>query len=166
MSCSEPRSWRTSALHAARQGSRERFTTDGGSEFNAQFDQVCRELNVQHTCTKPRHAWTNGFVERLKKTILHEHWRIAFRRRYFRRRHRFLSSTTSSDRIRATGPKAGHPPRSSGAPYANNTMRRPGVSTPFPRLNSLDPHKPRSSDFKVAESALTIFVEWVWKETT
>ena len=35
------------------------------------------------TRTKPRHAWTNGFVERLQKTILHEHWRIAFRRQYF-----------------------------------------------------------------------------------
>ncbi|MAG96787.1 MAG: hypothetical protein CMM08_08895 [Rhodospirillaceae bacterium] len=27
--------------------------------------------------------WTNGFVERLQGTILHEHWRIAFRRRFF-----------------------------------------------------------------------------------
>ena len=35
------------------------------------------------TRTKPRHAWTNGFVERLQKTILHEHWRVAFRRQYF-----------------------------------------------------------------------------------
>ena len=26
---------------------------------------------------------TNGFVERLQGTILHEHWRIAFRREYF-----------------------------------------------------------------------------------
>ncbi len=35
------------------------------------------------TRTKPRHAWTNGFVERVQGTILHEHWRIAFRRHYF-----------------------------------------------------------------------------------
>jgi transposase InsO family protein len=40
-------------------------------------------LDVDHTRTKPRHAWTNGFVERLQGTILHEHWRIAFRRHYF-----------------------------------------------------------------------------------
>jgi hypothetical protein len=30
-----------------------------------------------------RHAWTNGFVEQLQGTILQEHWRVAFRRRYF-----------------------------------------------------------------------------------
>ncbi len=28
-------------------------------------------------------AGTDGFVERLQSTIRHEHWRIAFRRRYF-----------------------------------------------------------------------------------
>jgi hypothetical protein len=32
---------------------------------------------------QPRHAWTNGFVERLQGTILQELWRVAFRRRYF-----------------------------------------------------------------------------------
>lgn len=72
-----------------------RVLTDGGSEFKAQFDQVCRELNVRHTRTQPRHAWTNGFVERLQGTILHEHWRIAFRRRYFRRRHQLQASLAS-----------------------------------------------------------------------
>ena len=69
--------------------------SDGGSEFKAQFDQACRELNVRYTRTKPRHAWTNGFVERLQGTILHEHWRIAFRRRYFRRRHQLQASLAS-----------------------------------------------------------------------
>jgi len=72
-----------------------RVLTDGGSEFKAQFDQACRELGVRHTRTKPRHAWTNGFVERLQGTILHEHWRIAFRRRYFRRRHQLQTSLAS-----------------------------------------------------------------------
>jgi len=72
-----------------------RVLTDGGSEFKAEFDQACRELNVRHTRTKPRHAWTNGFVERLQGTILHEHWRIAFRRRYFRRRHQLQTSLAS-----------------------------------------------------------------------
>ena len=69
-----------------------RVLTDGGSEFKAQFDQACRELNVRHTRTKPRHAWTNGFVERLQGTILHGHWRIAFRRRYFRGRFQLQAS--------------------------------------------------------------------------
>jgi transposase InsO family protein len=63
----------------------ERVLTDGGSEFKGVFDETCRELGIRHTRTKPRHAWTNGFVERLQGTILHEHWRVEFRRRYFTR---------------------------------------------------------------------------------
>ena len=73
----------------------QRVLTDGGSEFKADFDQACRDLKVRHTRTKPRHAWTNGFVERLQGTILHEHWRIVFRRRYFRRRHQLQTSLAS-----------------------------------------------------------------------
>jgi transposase InsO family protein len=60
-----------------------RVLTDGGPEFKGAFDVVCRELGLRHTRTKPRHAWTNGFVERLQGTILQELWRVAFRRRYF-----------------------------------------------------------------------------------
>jgi transposase InsO family protein len=40
-------------------------------------------LGTRHTGTKPHPAWTNGFVERLHGTILHEHWRVEFRRRSF-----------------------------------------------------------------------------------
>ena len=47
------------------------------------FAAGCERLRIRVTRTKPRHAWTNGFVERFQKTILHEHWRIAFRRQYF-----------------------------------------------------------------------------------
>ena len=61
----------------------KRVLTDRGSEFKAGFDLACEDLDIIHTRTKPRHAWTNGFVERLQSTILHEHWRIDFRRRYF-----------------------------------------------------------------------------------
>ena len=60
-----------------------RVLTDGGPEFKGAFDAACRRLGIRHTRTKPRHAWTNGFVERLQGTILQEHWRVAFRRRYF-----------------------------------------------------------------------------------
>ena len=70
----------------------QRVLTDGGSEFKGEFDTAYRELNVRHTRTKPRHAWTNGFVEGLQGTILHEHWRIAFRRRYFRKRFQLQAS--------------------------------------------------------------------------
>ena len=63
----------------------QRVLTDRGSEFKSVFDAACRDLGIRHTRTKPRHAFTNGFVERLQQTILHEHWRIEFRRRYFSR---------------------------------------------------------------------------------
>ncbi len=62
-----------------------RVLTDRGSEFKGAFALACRNLRLRHTRTKPRHAFTNGFVERLQQTILHDHWRIEFRRRYFTR---------------------------------------------------------------------------------
>jgi transposase InsO family protein len=61
----------------------QRVLTDGGTEFRGAFDEACRKLGIRHTRTQPRHAWTNGFVERLQGSILHEHWRVEFRRRYF-----------------------------------------------------------------------------------
>jgi transposase InsO family protein len=63
----------------------QRVLTDGGSEFKGAFHRACQDLGIRHTRTKPRHAWTNGFVERLQGTVLHEHWRIEFRRRFFTR---------------------------------------------------------------------------------
>lgn len=57
--------------------------TDNGKEFKTAFDVGCQALGLQHRRTKPRHAWTNGVVERFQGTILHEHWRVAFRREYF-----------------------------------------------------------------------------------
>ncbi|HXH23364.1 MAG TPA: integrase core domain-containing protein [Dehalococcoidia bacterium] len=64
----------------------QRVLTDGGGEFKATFDEVCAALGIRHTGIKPRHAWTNGFVERLQQTILSEHWRVVFRRHYFTNR--------------------------------------------------------------------------------
>ena len=60
-----------------------RVLTDGGGEFKGEFDAACAALGIRHTRIKPRHAWTNGFVERLQQTILTEHWRVVFRRHYF-----------------------------------------------------------------------------------
>ena len=54
-----------------------------GNEYRGAFDQACARLDLRLTRTKPRHAWTNGFVERLQGTILSELWRIEFRRRFF-----------------------------------------------------------------------------------
>jgi transposase InsO family protein len=61
----------------------QRVLTDNGKEFKGAFAAGCARLGIRVTRIQPRHAWTNGFVERLQKTILHEHWRIAFRRQYF-----------------------------------------------------------------------------------
>jgi transposase InsO family protein len=57
--------------------------TDCGSEYRGAFDQACAVYGIRHTRTRPRHAWTNGFVERLQGTILTELWRVEFRRRFF-----------------------------------------------------------------------------------
>lgn len=62
-----------------------RVLSDQGTEYRGAFDQACRELGIKHTRAKPRHAWTNGFVERLQGTILSELWRVEFRRRFFTR---------------------------------------------------------------------------------
>jgi transposase InsO family protein len=70
----------------------QRVLTDGGPEFKAAFDLACAALGIRHTRTKPRHCWTNGFVERLQGTILHEHWRVVFRRRYFTSRRQIQAS--------------------------------------------------------------------------
>jgi transposase InsO family protein len=60
-----------------------RVLTDRGNEFKADFAGTCATLGIRQTRIKTRHAWTNGFVERLQGTILQEHWRVEFRRRYF-----------------------------------------------------------------------------------
>lgn len=69
-----------------------RVLTDNGKEFKGVFAAGCERLGIRVTRTKPRHAWTNGFVERLQKTILHEHWRVAFRRQYFTTRRALQTS--------------------------------------------------------------------------
>ncbi|MDR7410574.1 MAG: helix-turn-helix domain-containing protein [Armatimonadota bacterium] len=51
-----------------------RVLTDQGSEFRAAFDQVCQAHGIRHTRTRPRHAWTNWFVERLQGDPLTELW--------------------------------------------------------------------------------------------
>ena len=53
-----------------------RVLTDQGNEYRGAFDRVCDESRVRHTRAKPRHAWTNGFAERLQGRP------ISFRSRY------------------------------------------------------------------------------------
>ena len=119
-----------------------RVLTDGGPEFKGAFDEACRTLGLRHTRTKPRHAWTNGFVERRQGTLLQEHWRVAFRRRYFTSRtalQRGLKSFMSPLRLPAAAPRlprpGPHPRRallgrcSGMTSYATPWMAT--VSTPF-----------------------------------
>jgi len=57
--------------------------TDRGPEWGAAFRTACQDAGIEPRRTKPGHAWTNGFVERLQGTILTELWRVVFRQTYF-----------------------------------------------------------------------------------
>ena len=59
----------------------ERVTTDNGSEFrNARFDAALGHLGAAHTLIRPGRPQSNGFVERVQRTILDESWKPAFAR--------------------------------------------------------------------------------------
>jgi len=59
----------------------ERVTTDNGSEFrNHRFDETLDELGSTHTLIRPGRPQSNGFVERVQRTILEECWKPAFAR--------------------------------------------------------------------------------------
>lgn len=59
----------------------ERVCTDNGSEFrNAGFDKTLLELGATHTLIRPGRPQSNGFVERVQRTILEECWKPAFAR--------------------------------------------------------------------------------------
>jgi len=59
----------------------ERVTTDNGSEFrNHRFDEEIARLGATHTLIRPGRPQSNGFVERVQRTILEECWKPAFAR--------------------------------------------------------------------------------------
>jgi transposase InsO family protein len=59
----------------------ERVTTDGGNEFrSATFSAALARLGVVHTRISPGRPQSNGFVERVQRTILEECWKPAFAR--------------------------------------------------------------------------------------
>ena len=58
------------------------ITTDRGPEFGRGFREALRLRGIRHRRLPPRSPNLNGFVQRLDGTILHEHYRIAFRLRY------------------------------------------------------------------------------------
>lgn len=50
----------------------ERILTDNGNGYKRRFGEVCAELGVRWTRTKPYHPWTNGRVERFNRTLKRE----------------------------------------------------------------------------------------------
>jgi transposase InsO family protein len=58
-------------------------TTDNGPEFGRTFGDACRAAGVRQHRIPPRSPNLNAFVERFQGTVLHLHYRIAFRYRYY-----------------------------------------------------------------------------------
>ena len=50
---------------ARRAGRLRRVLTDSGKQSKCAFAVGCARLRIRVTKTKPRHVWTNGFVEHL-----------------------------------------------------------------------------------------------------
>ena len=65
--------------------------TDNGKEFTTHwaskkhlFERIVKNKGIKHRYTKVKHPWTNGFAERLNRTILEEFYQVALRKkRYF-----------------------------------------------------------------------------------
>lgn len=58
--------------------------TDGGPEFvGLAFRRTCERLGVRWRKLPPRSPDLNGFVERFQGTVLHQHYRVAFRYRFY-----------------------------------------------------------------------------------
>jgi transposase InsO family protein len=65
-----------------------RILTDRGTEYCGKVDQHAYQLylsveNIDHSKTKARHPQTNGIVERFHKTMKHEFYDIAFRKKIY-----------------------------------------------------------------------------------
>ncbi len=65
-----------------------RMLTDRGTEYYGKVEEHDYELylgvnGIEHTNTKARHPQTNGICERFHKTILHEFYQVAFRRKSY-----------------------------------------------------------------------------------
>ncbi len=59
----------------------ERVSTDNGSEFrNQSFDAALAGIGARHTLISAGRPQSNGFVERVQRTILEECWKPAFAR--------------------------------------------------------------------------------------
>lgn len=66
-----------------------RVLTDRGTEYCGKIDEHAYQLflaieNIDHSKTKARSPQTNGICERFHKTIKHEFYDIAFRKKIYR----------------------------------------------------------------------------------
>lgn len=57
--------------------------TDGGPEFKGAFRDRCKKLGIKHRVLPARSPNLNAFVERFQGTVLHLHYRVAFRYRFY-----------------------------------------------------------------------------------
>lgn len=61
----------------------QRATVDGGPEFHKEFRHACRDHGIERHQLPPRSPDLNAFVERFQGTVLHSHYRTAFRYRFY-----------------------------------------------------------------------------------
>lgn len=59
------------------------FTTHWGSKDH-RFERALADQGIQHRYTQVRHPWTNGFAERLNRTILEEFYQVVLRKKIYR----------------------------------------------------------------------------------
>jgi transposase InsO family protein len=64
--------------------------TDNGKEFTTHwaskkhlFENILKSKQIKHRYTKVNHPWTNGFAERLNRTILEEFYQVALRKKKY-----------------------------------------------------------------------------------
>lgn len=64
--------------------------TDNGKEFTThwaskkhRFENALKDYGIEHRYTKVKHPWTNGFAERLNRTILEEFYQVALRKKLY-----------------------------------------------------------------------------------
>ncbi len=61
----------------------QEVVVDGGPEFMAEFRRTCMRLGISRHQLPPRSPDLNAFVERFQGTVLHLHYRTAFRYRFY-----------------------------------------------------------------------------------
>jgi len=96
---------------------------DGGPEFKREFTQTCNRLGISRHRIPPRSPDLNAFVERFQGTVLHLHYRTAFRYRFYTSARDIdadLQALVAVLQLRATPPRLPH----EGPPPRRDLLRR------------------------------------------